>query len=104
LEQVFVSTSEATLYQKVQECQTISLGELEEVSWSVFYNSTAKRVVIESEENIRSFQIYNLLGQPVGKQSLSIDSEIDVSDLDSGIYLFEFQIGSEKHMEKLYVY
>lgn len=103
LEQVFTSTSEASLYQKVQNCQSLSIEE-EEIDAKVLYNNQEKKLNIESQHLVHSIKVFNLHGQVVVNKSHTEETEISVEHLQSGVYVIEFYIASQRITEKLYLY
>lgn len=103
VEQVFTSTSETALYQKVQDCQTVSLEE-EVFVWQVFFDANSKEVKVKSSEEIESVKVFSISGLEVGVHQLGIDSSINVEDLKPGIYLFEFQFLENTRVEKLSIF
>ena len=62
VEQVYTSTTEAQLYQKVQACQAFSIQE-EVKTWDIYFDMHSRNVIIDSSEDIESISIINLQGQ-----------------------------------------
>jgi hypothetical protein len=50
-------------------------------------NPTADFVTIQSSKQIDFVQVYNLLGKLITQQTVTIDNQLSVIDLTSGIYL-----------------
>ncbi len=71
----------------------------------VYPNPTNGVFTIESNlgEAVQ-FELYNVLGQRVrASQTLQNDTQVNVSDLESGVYFIQFHSGATTHTEKLIV-
>jgi len=55
----------------------------------IFPNPASDILQLSSVENVTSYQVFNLLGQPLIIQSNPQSSSIDISSLNSGIYLIK---------------
>ena len=103
IEQVFVSTTEAQLYQKVQSCQAFSILE-DEKTWKVYVDQRTRTVIIDNSEAIESISILNLQGQLVKTIHAFSESSLSIDGLADGIYLFQIKTASGVSVEKLLIY
>ncbi len=100
LERVYTSATQQQLYQKAQNCQTMSISE-EQVGWELYYNHLSGKVVVNHLEKIEAVTIINLNGQLVKKLNSVPISTIDVSDLAEGVYFFKVKTESDLLIKKL---
>jgi len=103
LERVLTNQDTEDLYEKVQECQTLSTAEETEI-WNVYYNQDSKKVIVEHSQTVNSVTVLNLQGQTVKSSNTFENSSIDVSDLTSGIYMFQFETETGTSIEKICIY
>ena len=78
---------------------SIEHNELQELS--IYPNPTSDKVNIVSNNQIDTIEVYDILGKQV--MLLKQTNEIDVSDLNSGIYLFKIWIGEQLQTRKIVV-
>lgn len=64
-----------------------------------FPNPASDILQLSSVENVTSYQVFNLLGQPLIIQSNPKSSSVDISSLNSGIYLIKIR---QKEIEKCF--
>ncbi|HCY46604.1 MAG TPA: hypothetical protein DHU89_07950 [Flavobacteriales bacterium] len=102
-ERMSTSTLEDELYEEVQECEPLSIKKQIEI-WSVYFEAVSRDVIVNSSAELRSLAIINLQGQLVKTIDSISNSRIDVSELDNGIYLFEFKTEHGSVVEKLNLY
>ncbi|MFT5009849.1 MAG: hypothetical protein ACI9EA_000541 [Pseudomonadales bacterium] len=103
IERMSTSTVEEELYEKVQECEPLSI--IEEVKvWEVYFDEVSRSVIVHHAVELSSLTIINLQGQLVKTIDSISNSRIDVGELDNGIYLFEFKTESGTVVEKLNLY
>jgi beta-glucanase (GH16 family) len=76
-----------------------SFSELNQLS---FLNPVSDNIFINSNVSIDKVEIYNLLGNLVLKQEVDT-KQIDVTSLQSGIYLISFFSGEEKIVKKVII-
>ncbi|PVW14650.1 T9SS type A sorting domain-containing protein [Marixanthomonas spongiae] len=69
------------------ECGTLGVSDLTSVDIDYYPNPVNEVLTIQSKETIASIDVYNLLGQIILKSSTISDGKIDLSALNSGIYL-----------------
>jgi len=53
----------------------------------LYPNPTTDKIYIQTQENIQSYQVYNLLGQQVLHGDIDNNNEIDLHKLSNGTYL-----------------
>ncbi|WP_458626124.1 T9SS type A sorting domain-containing protein [Winogradskyella sp. PC D3.3] len=82
---------------------TLSIADinLEGSKISIYPNPATDKVNIVSNTPIDSIEVYNILGKQV--QVLKGADEVNVSKLESGIYLFKIQIGNQVETKKIVV-
>ncbi|MFK7755569.1 MAG: T9SS type A sorting domain-containing protein [Flavobacteriales bacterium] len=103
VERIMTSAPESELYEKVQECQIVSVSE-KELEWEIYFNESSQQVIVNHSEPLHSVSIYNLQGQTVKMLESFSDTAIYVSDLTKGVYLFEFKTISGSTLAKINVY
>jgi len=82
-------------------CHLLNTTILEEKRIKVFPNPSIDEVNIESNKPIVSVSIINLLGQEVyNKQLNAFSSTLNISSLDSGIYLIKIHQEDGNLIEK----
>jgi hypothetical protein len=103
VERVMTSETFAQLYQKVQNCQTaMSLSELNYKD-NIYINQAAKTLIIDSYQLVKSIAIKNLQGQIIKSINFTKSSAINISDLNTGVYIFEIQTEDTIVYKKFYV-
>jgi hypothetical protein len=65
---------------------------------SIYPNPTDKILIFKTNQEIENLKIYNILGQEI-KTFNQINSQVDVSKLNAGIYILQFSIN--KSFEKI---
>lgn len=78
---------------------SVASNELSELS--IYPNPASDKVNIVSNNPIDSIEVYDILGKQV--MLLKSSNEIDVSNLNSGIYLFKIWIGQQVQTKKIVV-
>jgi myo-inositol-hexaphosphate 3-phosphohydrolase len=68
---------------------------------SIYPNPASHKVNIISNHKIDSIEVYDILGKRV--KSLKNTNEIDVTDLNSGLYLFKIWIDKQVQTKKIVV-
>jgi hypothetical protein len=103
VERVMTSETLAQLYQKVQDCQTaMSITEIKN-NEQIYINQASKTLIIGQHQQVKSIAIINLQGQVIKTISTITSSAIDISDVSTGVYLFEMQVKEGLVYKKLYV-
>lgn len=103
VERVFTNETESQLYQKVQDCQsTVSINELT-AGGNMYVIQESKTLVIEGFQGIQSIRVLNVQGQLVKHIDQPAYARIDLSDLRSGIYLFQVRSAATLITKKLSV-
>jgi len=103
VERVMTSETLAELYQKVQDCQTaMSITEIKN-NEQIYINQASKTLIIGQHQQVKSIAINNLQGQVIKTISTITSSAIDISDVSTGVYLFEMQVKEGLVYKKLYV-
>ncbi len=69
------------------ECETLGLSDLTSVDFDYYPNPVNEVLTIQSQVTIKSIDVYNLMGQIVLRSSTISNGKIDLSTLNSGIYL-----------------
>jgi len=79
----------------------LSIEDNELQDLSIYPNPASEKVNIVSNNPIDSIEVYDILGKQV--RTLRSTNEVDVSDLNSGIYLFKIWIGNHVQTKKIVV-
>jgi len=103
IERMSTSSTEEQLYEKVQACEPLSIIE-ETKDFYVYFDEVSRRVIIDYSEELTALKVINIQGQLVKCIDTIPNSMIDVSELDNGVYLFEFKTKSGSFIKKLSLY
>jgi hypothetical protein len=57
----------------------------------IYQDPASDRIQLSSIENVTGWQIYDILGKKINTQKQSANSIVDISSLNSGIYLIRIQ-------------
>lgn len=71
-----------------------------ENKFNIYPNPVNDRLVIDTEENVRTVNIYNILGVAVYSTNNFAQNEINVSDLSEGIYFISIETDNGKIVKK----
>lgn len=71
------------------ECETLGVSDLTSVDFDYYPNPVNEVLTIQSQVTIESIAVYNLMGQKVLSSSGTSQGKIDLSPLNSGIYLLK---------------
>ena len=103
LEPIMISESEMQLHQKVQACQTaLNITEAQDLG-NVYIDPFTENLVVTDHEKVKSITVVNVLGKTVKTIANSRISNVNVSDLSPGIYLFRFELEDTIITSKLLV-
>ncbi len=78
-----------TIFFVAGECETLGVSDLTLVDFDYFPNPVNDVLTIQSKENVESVAVYNLMGQIVLRSATVSQGKIDLSPLNSGIYLMK---------------
>jgi hypothetical protein len=81
---------------------TAGINELK-IDFSISPNPVQNELNIQSNESNLSYSIYNLNGQTLKTEQLSIDRIISVNELENGMYLLQLKSGNRKSIQKFIV-
>ncbi|WP_353778871.1 aryl-sulfate sulfotransferase [Winogradskyella sp. 3972H.M.0a.05] len=81
-------------------CDNLSVDEFELNPVSLYPNPTKDFISIESNITINSYEIYDLLGKKIASNEL-INNSINVSDLNSGMYILNLYSDSGKTSKRI---
>jgi len=85
-ERIFTNQTEAQVYEKVQQCQVLSIGDNDDLG-AIYFDSSSGNLNIEAYHKINSLSIMTVNGQVVQTIN-SIDSPaIPINQMNAGIYL-----------------
>ena len=99
-DKAFNYSDEITLDEEVM----ISVNDLEDTAIRVYPNPSSEILSISSDNiNIRTAAIYTINGQKVLEQSMIGSQSIDVSQLESGIYLLKMEGTDKTYTQKIVV-
>jgi len=103
VERVMTSETFAQLYQKVQDCQTtMSITEIINKD-QIYINQDSKMLIVGEYQQVKSIAIINLQGQDIKTISPIKSAAISISDLSTGVYIFEMQAEDGLVYKKFYV-
>ncbi len=103
VERVMTSETFAQLYQKVQDCQTpMSITEIINKD-QIYINQDSKMLIVGEYQQVKSIAIINLQGQVIKTISSIKSAAISISDLSTGVYIFEMQAEDGLVYKKFYV-
>ena len=103
LERIMTNETESQLYQKVQDCQSaLSINNIAQAG-NIYVDQHSKNLIINNYQTIKYINVINLQGQIVKSISAVKSSTIDISDLNSGVYLFELYAENNLVRRKLYL-
>jgi hypothetical protein len=81
----FTESAMVVDYVRVFQNGSLSLDEVEEQTIRIYPNPSASLINIQSDLDIVTLELYTIMGQRLLKTSSNF-SQIDISDLDAGIY------------------
>lgn len=79
------------------------INTVSEESIKLYPNPATDQIRIQSKKAVESYTIIGLTGQSVLQGSVLPNNTLDISELPSGIYIFQCVIGSNNHMLKFSV-
>jgi len=83
-------------------CDIVSTENLDSYEFKLYPNPVDDRLTLDASENITSLSVFNTLGQQVKYFTpLTTKADLDISDLDSGIYFIKVQIKDKMGMYKI---
>lgn len=82
-----------------------SVDEVQSTSFSVFPNPSNGNFTLTSSEPLLEISIFNMLGKVVYHNNPmgGLQQNIDLSDVEKGIYLIRFRSGNEYRVEKILI-
>lgn len=98
----FTQSSMVIDYVKVYQNLGLSIDEVFANKFKITPNPASDYINIITNEVIDEIELYNLLGSLVIRES-AVGSQIDISNLDSGIYLLSIHSGSKKVTKKIVI-
>jgi len=88
----------------VGECNSLSLDQVNELSFSMYPNPTSNTLYVDAKTNNSVINIYNITGKIILTKTLSQgDNMVDVSRLVSGVYLARFSSDNQVDTKKLII-
>jgi hypothetical protein len=103
VEQINTSIPAFVLYEKVEECLEALAIDEESLFGSVYINHASKSLVIDDFKLITSIKIIDYSGRIVKQVATVSSSAVNLNDLESGVYLFQFQTKTEMVAKPLYL-
>jgi hypothetical protein len=104
VERVSTFEVESQLYQKVQDCQgATSIDEIPDLG-RVYIDRSSRSLIIDQPQEVRAVRIMNLQGQVIKTVDPVQHSSISLSELNTGIHLFEIRTDIRSVVRKLYVH
>jgi len=80
---------------------SLSVAEFENSTFSVFPNPVKDQLHIKTEKTIDSIEVYNQLGQRVLMFNSILNNSVNVSSLNSGVYLISISSENKKQTLKI---
>jgi Secretion system C-terminal sorting domain/Right handed beta helix region len=77
---------------------TLGIVENEINTFKIYPNPTSNFITIDSEFPINKIEVFNINGQKVSENA---KNKIDLSELNSGIYLIKFEIDGKNYFKKI---
>lgn len=90
-------------YVRVFQNTSLSSFEPDEASFLVFPNPANHYLNIQSKLTIDNVEIYSIVGRLVKKYKLISNNKIDISELNSGIYIINIHSNSKKITKKVLI-
>ena len=101
-ERVSTSLNASDLYQKAQSCPPLSVQEINDLG-RIYIDQFSKNLMIDYFQKVVSLNVLNLQGQLV-KSTGTLNSEMyDLSELTTGIYIFQIQTENGSVAKKLFI-
>lgn len=101
-EWISTSLNATQLYQKVQECQSLAIGEAYH-SGKVYIDQLHKNLILEDYASVNSIHIINLQGQKIKTIESVTSGTISVDNIETGIYLFQLNTDKGPVTKKLFL-
>ncbi|MCB0478974.1 MAG: T9SS type A sorting domain-containing protein, partial [Crocinitomicaceae bacterium] len=101
-EWISTSLNTSQLYQKVQDCQTLSIEE-EILAGKIYIDQLNKNLIIENYDQVQSIEIINLQGQKINSIQSVTSGTIDIHTLETGIYIFQMNTEQGPVVRKLFM-
>jgi len=89
-------------YVRVYQNNELSTSEFDASKFRIFPNPTSESIKVISNEIIDKLELYSILGNLIRSKSKSTNT-MDVSSLNSGIYLLNIYSGSKKITKKIVI-
>jgi len=81
---------------------TASVEDFDKFNFSYYPNPSKNTINVSANDAIESIEVYNLVGQlVVDKKMNTINSNIDISDLNRGVYIMKVKINGTQGSYKL---
>ncbi len=91
LERVSTNWNEETLYELVQACEPLSIEDTESDEFVFHHDVSKKTLSVFSNSNNNVLRILNIQGQIVKEYFHEVESVIDISFLNSGVYILKLE-------------
>ncbi|MFP4846158.1 family 16 glycosylhydrolase [Winogradskyella sp. PE311] len=98
----FTQSSMVIDYVRVYQNNVLSVGDLFAEKIQVYPNPVSKVLTIKTDAKIDGLSIYNTLGQPVLNRNFSLKN-IDVSHLNSGLYILKIKAEGKSVIKRILV-
>lgn len=100
-ERIFTNETEAQVYEKVQQCESLSITETLDLG-TVYFNPTAGILTIEKFQEVKAIRVLSAVGQVV-KTISNVNTSVTIVDqMNAGIYLVEIQTEKGSVIKKFY--
>lgn len=78
------------------DCNTLGITDYDRNSFKYYPNPVTNFLKIESEGIVENISIYNLMGQLVEQHLTLLDGQIDMSSLQSGVYVVQAELQNDQ--------
>ena len=87
-------------YIRVYQADALSTTDNQTANQVKVYPNPVKDILTINSEDLKSYSVYNILGQEVKKDNLDSSNQINLSDLKNGIYILKLQNKENNHFTK----
>jgi hypothetical protein len=99
---VLTSETETQLYQKVQDCQAVGIEEVLDLG-TIRIDQAARTLVIDQYQHVERLDVYDLQGRTMLHTKALTRSTLDLAELRTGVYLFQFHTERGPVVKRLFL-
>ena len=83
-------------------CNALSINDQNKKDVELFPNPASEKVYFKGLDNYTEVSVYDVFGRLILKNKTN-ENSLDISELESGIYYFEFYVQENKIVKKVIV-